>query len=383
MSFNVDKKTITSSTQTNLLEGLLDQLMNLKGVRHAILAVESLDGSFSWRGARGTAQPKGDPMEIETPFWIASVTKLFIASAILKLHETGRLSIDDLVIDYLPEDLLKGVHIINGLDYYNRLSIRHLLSHASGIPDYLEIKQKGEGTLIDRVLEGHDISWSLEDILQIVRNVNAPHFQPQDLSSSQYRIRYSDTNFQILIAIIERVTEKPIEDVYREMLFQPLDLGRTFLPGSKPPASVEPTAAVWVENTPFNNKPLAMRSFGDLNSTVVDLIAFMRALINGKVFARAETLDLMCGIWQTFGFSLSQLAPGWPIQYGLGMMRFRMPRPFAPFRPMPEVIGHTGAVGSWLFYCPKLELILTGTVGQLTAAAAPFKLTPKLLRILG
>ena len=95
---------------------------------------------------------------------------------ILKLHETGMLSIDDLVIDYLPEHLLKGVHVINGVDYYDRLTIRHLLSHSSGIPDYLEVKVKGEQTLIDRVLEGSDMSWSIEDTLQIVWKVNAPLF---------------------------------------------------------------------------------------------------------------------------------------------------------------------------------------------------------------
>ncbi len=108
----------------------------------------------------------------------------------------------------------------------------------------------------------------------------------------------------------------------------------------------------------------------------------MKALLDDKVFDKAETLDLMRGMWQTFGSSLSPLGPGWPIEYGLGMMRFRMPRLFTPFHPMPEVIGHTGAVGSWLFYCPKLDLIFTGTVGQLTAAAAPFKITPKLLKMM-
>ncbi len=232
------------------LEGLLEQLMNMKGVRHAILAIESLDGSLSWRGAKGTDDPEGTPMEF-------------------------------------PEDLLKGVHIINGVDYFDRLTIRHLLSHSSGIPDYLELKGKGEGTLIDRVLEDQDMSWTLEDILQIVRNANAPLFPPQDLSNSKYRIRYSDTNFQMLIDTIERVTEKSINDAYKEMLFGPLDLGNTFFPGSKPLGSLGPAAS-----------------------------------------------------------------------------------------------GHTGAVGSWLFYCPKLELIFAGTVGQLTAAA-PFKITPRLLKILG
>ncbi len=376
-----ERKTI-SVTQEKLLQGLLDQLMDMKGVRHAIIAVESRDGSFSWNGVKGIARPDGTPMTLDTPFWIASITKLYIASTILKLHETQKLSIDDLVIDYLPQHLLKGVHVINGVDYYDQLTIRHLLSHSSGIPDYLEVKPKGEKTIIDRALEGDDMSWSLENVLEIVRNVNAPHFPPQDLTNKKYRIRYSDTNFQMLIGIIETVTKKSIEDAFCDMLFQPLNLVNTFHPGNKPLETVGPVATVWVEDQPFDNKPQAIRAFGDLNSTVKDLIEFMRALLNGKVFDKPETLQLMLGQWQTFGFGFSLLAPGWPIQYGLGMMRFKMPRLFTPFRPMPALIGHTGAVGSWLFYCEKLDLITTGTVSQVTGAPAPFKILPKLLRIL-
>ncbi|OIJ20774.1 serine hydrolase [Anaerobacillus alkalidiazotrophicus] len=382
MLTNSQQTKVLSNTQTKLLQDLLEQLAGMKGVRHAIMAVESRDGSFSWSGAKGIAKPDGIPIDIDTPFWIASVTKLYIATSVLKLHETDMISIDDFVIDYLPEHQLKGVHVINGVDYYDQLTIRHLLSHSSGIPDYLEIKAKGEQTLIDKVLKGSDMSWSIEDTLQIVRKVNAPLFPPQTLSNMKYRIRYSDTNFQMLIAIIETVTKKSIEDAFKDMLFQPLNLINTFHPGSKPPEEVGPVATVWVQDTPFDNKPQAMRSFGDLNSTIKDLIIFMRALLNGKVFEKPETLNLMLAGWQTFGLTLSPLAPGWPIQYGLGMMRFKMPRLFTPFHPMPELIGHTGAVGSWLFYCPRLDLITAGTVSQVTAAAAPFKIIPKLLRIL-
>lgn len=381
-SINPHQPQMISDNQLQLVQGILDQLIRTKGVRHAVMAVESRDGSFSWAGAQGIAHPDGTPMEADTPYWIASVTKLYIASAILKLHETGILSIDDCVIDYLPEHLLKGVHVINGIDFYDRLTIRHLLSHSSGIPDYLEIKAKGEDTLIDRVLKENDMSWSIEDILQHVRKVNTPLFPPQNISNKKFRIRYSDTNFQMLIAIIETVTKKSIEDAFRDILFQPLNLANTFLAGSKALEPTKSAATVWIEDTSFDNKQQAMRSFRDLNSTVKDQIALMRALINDKVFDKPETLNLMRGQWQTFGFALSPLAPGWPIQYGLGIMRFKMPRLLTPFKPMPEIIGHTGAVGSWLFYCPKLDLIFAGTVSQVTAAAVPFKIMPKLLRIL-
>lgn len=49
------------------------------------------------------------------------------------------------------------------------MEVRHLLGHSSGIPDYLEVKAKGEKPLVDRVLEGGDMSWSIEDILETIQ----------------------------------------------------------------------------------------------------------------------------------------------------------------------------------------------------------------------
>jgi D-alanyl-D-alanine carboxypeptidase len=125
-----------------------------------------------------------------------------------------------------------------------------------------------------------------------------------------------------------------------------------------------------------------MSSFQDLYSTVGDLMVFMRALIRGELFDDPATVNLMHGEWNQFGFSISPVGPGWPIEYGLGMMRLRYPRILTPFRPVPDIIGHTGASGSWLFYCPPLDLLLAGNVSQITAAAVPFQFVPKLLRAL-
>ncbi|MBU1475691.1 MAG: hypothetical protein KJ768_12605 [Acidobacteria bacterium] len=91
--------------------------------------------------------------------------------------------------------------------------------------------------------------------------------------------------------------------------------------------------------------------------------------------------------WKRFGQPLDSAAlraPSWPIEYGLGMMRFALPRAFTPFRPIPPVIGHTGSTGSWLFCCPAYNLLLAGTVDQATAGAVPFRtVVPKVLRAVG
>ncbi len=166
------------------------------------------------------------------------------------------------------------------------------------------------------------------------------------------------------------------------MFYKPLSLKNTFRPGSKPLAPQPPAVPIWHGDQKLDI-PQAMRSFGDLYSTTGDLIQFLRALISGEVFEDPATAGLMRKEWNRFGFLISPVAPGWPIEYGYGMMRFQMPRLFTPFQPLPEVIGHTGASGSWLFYCPPYDIYITGTVSQLLAAAVPFKLIPKLLKLMG
>lgn len=112
----------------------------------------------------------------------------------------------------------------------------------------------------------------------------------------------------------------------------------------------------------------------------------MQALVKGTLLNNPETASLMQRKWNRFGFPRDVAAlrqPGWPIEYGLGIMRFKLPRIYTPFRPVPAVIDHTGASGSWSFYCRELDLYLGGTVDQLTAASVPYRLIPGLLRLVG
>jgi len=365
------------------LDRLFQELLKTKQVKHAVLAVESRDGSFSYARAEGAAEEGVEKIDTSNPFWIASVTKLFIAAAILKLFEREQLSLDHYLTRYLPQKMTSGLHRTkDGTDYSDKITLYHLLSHTSGLPDYIEIKPEGSKSLFDLVLEEGDRSWKIEDSINIVIDQGKPLFAPQPLAAEKKKARYSDTNFQLLIAVIEAVTDRPVDEVFEEMFYKPLDLLNTFLPGSKPLSPQPPAVPVWCADQKLAI-PQAMRSFGDLYSTTGDLIRFLRALNCGQVFEDPATANLMKKEWNRFGFLISPIAPGWPIEYCYGMMRFQMPRAFTPFQTLPEVIGHTGASGSWLFYCPSYDIYITGTVSQLLAAAVPFRLIPKLLKLFG
>lgn len=359
------------------MQEILDSMAGVRYANHAVLAVESMDGSFHWSGATGIAHPDGTPMRTSTPFWIASVTKLYIASAVLKLHEQGRLSIYEKMNSYLPGSLTEGLNRTkDGVDQSDKITLLHLLNHSSGIPDYLEIHRKGERCLWDSILEDGDRSWSVEDTMQLVRNVNRPLFQPQPMDGTKRKSRYSDTNFQLLIKIIENITGKPLQEVFEEMFYRPLNLERTYLPSTSAYKNFPAAATVWYKDRNLDI-PYTLESAKDLISTADELILFMKALIRGEIFDDPATAEMMQSNWNRFGFMLSPVAPGWPIEYGLGIMRFKPPPLFSLIQPFPELRGHTGVSSAWLFYCPEIDMIITGTVSQLSAVAVPFKFVPK------
>lgn len=321
-------------------------------------------------------------MAPETPYFIASIDKLLNATIAMLLIEQGRLAIDAPMTTCLPQSLTRGLHRRKGVDHSERITVRHLLSHTSGLPDWLEDRPAGGRTLVDQVLTDGDRAVSLDDIVAIVRDLPA-HFAPQEPSAPRPRIRYSDTNFILVIAIIESVTGEPLSRVHERMLLRPLGMTRTWFAGRSAPVDrVVESAALHAEGRPLPIPELIQSSWG-MYSTAADQFRFMRALVRGSIFADPATFHLMQR-WTRFGFPLDKTAlrlPGWPIEYGFGLMRFQLPRVFTRWRPLPAVIGHTGSTGTWLFYCPEWDLMLAGAVNEVTAGAVPFRVVPKILDI--
>lgn len=367
------------------LDRMVRRLVETRGVRHAVVAVGRSDGSPLWVGAAGQADEAGTPMTADTPYFLASVTKLYIATATLRLVEQGRVSLDAPMAEYLPVELVAGLHVRKGVDRTGEITVRHLLGHASGLPEYLVVRPPGGKSLFDFVAAGGDGEWSMREIADLVREHGRPEFPPRPFDGHRHTISYSDTNYQLLIAIIQAVTAASLQEAFDDLIFKRLGLEHTFLPGSPAAAGASPApAAVWLGDRRLDVLAGAMRSFNDLFATARDSLRFMAALVSGAAFEDRATARLMMAHWNPLALSLSPrpVGPGWPMEYGLGMLRFRMPRLLTPFRPMPEVVGHTGATGSWLFHCADLDVIAAGTVDQATAAAVPYRFVPRLLRAL-
>lgn len=364
------------------LDGILAGLAARSDVHGVTMAVRRGDGAFAWSGATGIADAAGTPMHVDRPVFLASITKLYLAVAVLRLYEDGRFGLDQKIDGLLPSRLVAGLHSIDGQDHTRAITVRHLLSHTSGLADVFEERRRGGRSLIEELVEDGDFGWTREELFDRARGLR-PHFTPQPLDGRRARIRYSDTNYQLLIALIEETTEAPLPEAMESLLFEPLGLEQTWLPGharSGTPA-VKP-AGLWFGDRPLH-LPRALASFGDLMATVDDALRFLRSLTQDRAFRRPATRTLMTQQWRRFPLPFSRTAlrlPGWPIQYGLGVMRFDLPRIVAPLRPAPAVFGHSGSTGSWLFHCPELDLYVSGSVNQATAGALPFRFLPGLLR---
>jgi D-alanyl-D-alanine carboxypeptidase len=369
------------------LETLIRRLSARRGVHHAVVGACDLDGGWTWSRAAGEASPDGRAMETSTPWHLASVTKLYVASLILRLAEELTIDLDAPIAEHLPAELSFRLHVYDGVDYTDRLTARHLLAHASGLPDSLDERPRGGRSLVEEVVEEGDRAWSLEEAVVRARDQLVPHFPPSDPNAERRRIRYSDTNFQILMVIAEQATGRPLERLYAEHLFEPLGLRQTWLPGTRPLGLLEPgrspagdPATLWVGKHPLTDRPLAFASFKDLYATLDDVLAFGRALFTGRLFREPGTLSSMHHRFVRFGFPLGMAAlraPSWPIAYGLGMMQFELSRLLTAGMRIPGLVGHTGSTGSWLWHCPELGVLIAGTVDQTSAADAPFRIVPR------
>ena len=361
-----------SSNDLNLkLERSVSELVEKdKSVRNCVLAVTKGDGSYSWAGAAGIATQDGQvPMTKDTPIYIASITKLYTATAIMKLYEEGALSLDDPISKYLPTDLIRGIHVYKGKDYSNEITIKQLLSDTSGIADYYTEKSKDGKNLFELFLEEPERSWTVEETIARARDDLEPHFPP---GTDAF---YSDTNFQLLGKIIENVTHKPLHIVYEDFFFRPLGLKHTWLIGCSEP-QVAPSAApadifykdMIITNTRSNG---AYWADGGIVSTAEEMIIFLKALNEGKIISR-DTLELMHD-WHKLEF---------PIQYGYGTMYFKLPWLINKITKLTPLWGHSGTTGSFLYYSEDLNLYMAGSINNVDSKSKPFfTLMPDVMKL--
>jgi CubicO group peptidase (beta-lactamase class C family) len=363
------------------LQGEIDSLVSKsKDVYSAILGVANVAGDFHWAGAAGTAYPDtAERMTADTPIFIASITKMYTAAVTMILEERELLSLDDPLSKYFPTSMLEGLHTYKGRDYSDRLRIYHLISQTSGLPDYFEESPNNGKSILDHIIASGDMGWDVEEVVRIAKSDLSPKFPPESEEHKKPgdKAYYSDTNYQLLGAVIESATQKFLSEVFSELIIEPLQLSSTYLHGHGDPKTLPeyPPANIY-----YKTKPLyldkAMTSFGPdggMVSNVEDSLKFLKHFIEGHLFDHPSTFQRMKS-WRKIFF---------PFHYGLGLMRFKLLRILSPFSATPELIGHSGASGAFLFYSDIDRIYIGGTLNQLENRRRPVALILKVIKIVG
>ncbi|MEO9484004.1 MAG: serine hydrolase domain-containing protein [Ekhidna sp.] len=311
--------------------------------------------SQDWCGVSGN-------LSLDRHYFIASTTKLFTSSLIFKLRALGKLDVEDPISKYLSEDVIKNLHRFKGEDHSKKITILHLLSHTSGLPDYFQTTKPFKKVLATHLKEGNDVHWDFNLAIEWSKEMS-PLFEP----SKPHKAYYSDTNFQLLGRIVENLYENKFADVLKREICDPLELENTYL--YTDPTDSQPKKLFFKSNE--LTIPLAMTSFGadgGIVSTSSELMIFLKSFMNGKLFPKSYLKEIYQ--WNNIFF---------PLESGIGIHRFRIPWYFSPFRRIPEIIGHSGLSGAFAFYCPEMNTYLTGTVNQIYHPGNSFKLLMRIL----
>lgn len=368
---------MSTSELDRILQNELDTLLSENDdIFSVVLGVSHAGGDFEWIGGGGTADAaRGDPMTASSPFYLASVTKMYTAAATMILDELGKLALMAPLNRYLPAETIAGLHIYKGQDYSDQLTVYHLLSQTSGLADYFEDKPEGGKSLLERIVEDGDQGWELREVLRVTKEDLTPKFPPGPTApdASRRKAGYSDTNFQLLGAVIESATGKSLQAVFSELIIEPLGLNSTYLYGWGKPHNVEaqPPATIYFKQKPSHLEN-AMASFGPdggMVSTLEDSLNFARNFFEGNLFTDPATLSRMQS-WSSLFF---------PFQYGLGLMRFKLPWIMSPFSRTPELIGHLGASSAFLMRSDMGPLYITGTLNQLDNQRRPVQWMLKII----
>lgn len=280
-----------------LLDSVFSSLHEKNSFNGNVLVAEK--GNILFEKSYGLANEETkQKLNTKSIFELASVSKQFTAMAIVLLDKQGKLKLDDPISTYIPE-----------LDFYGEITIRHLLTHTGGLPDYMD--------LFDAEWDKTKFATNRDIITEFARHKPEVHFKPGQ------QFEYSNTGYALLGYIIEQASNQTFGQFLSKHIFQPLGMKNTFVYRSRyEPQRVENYASGYVEDS-LGNKVLT-DSFGKayytyyldgivgdgmVNSTLEDLLIWDRALYANTLINDEDRKQI---------FSEGQTPDGKAVHYGFG-----------------------------------------------------------------
>ena len=332
----VDAKRSPATGRLPSVDAVIEQAIQDGNIPGAVLVVGH-NGKVIYRKAYGNRalEPRREPMTRETIFDLASLTKVVATTtAVMKLVEQGKVRLNDPVAKYLPEFAQNGKEDI---------SVRQLLTHYSGLAPDLDLKT----------------AWDGKEKAYQMAFAETPEAPPGS------RFSYSDVNFIVLGALVERVSGETLDEYCERRIFAPLKMMHTrFTPPAAWRSKIAPTQ--YDENEHMLrgavHDPTARRMGGvaghaGLFSTADDLATFSQALLNGGGgVLSAPSVEKM---------TRPEQPPSAPVLRGFG---WDIDSPFSSNRgdllPVGSY-GHTGFTGTSMWIDPTTQtyiILLTNAV---------------------
>ncbi len=329
------RRPVSSTPRLASLDRIVEDAIQDGQVPGAVLLVWH-DGQVVYRKAFGnrSIEPRREAMTVDTVFDIASLTKVVATTvAVMQLVQKGDIRVNEPVAKYLPEFAQNGKEDV---------TIRQLLTHFSGLPEVLDLMQPWQGR---------------DTALQMAYGEKLIH-------PPGTRFLYSDIDFIVLGALVERISEMPLDQYCRQHIFTPLAMAQTrFLP---PPSWLMKIAPTQFDEHDHMlrglvHDPAARRMGGvaghaGLFSTADDLSKFAQFLLAGGPVLSPLMIEKM---------TTPQQPPTAPVLRGFG---WDIDSPFSSNRgdllPVGG-FGHTGFTGTSMWIDPTTRtyiILLTNAV---------------------
>jgi uncharacterized protein YbbC (DUF1343 family)/CubicO group peptidase (beta-lactamase class C family) len=329
------KKAANPSARFKVLDGIVLDAIHDAEIPGAVLLVWH-NGSVIYRKSFGNraVEPRREVMTVDTIFDLASLTKVIATTtAVMQLVEEGKIRVSDPVAKYLPGFAQNGKEDI---------TLRELLTHHSGLPPDLDLAQ---------TWEGRDSAYQLAYALK-------------PISPPGSNFLYSDVNFIVLGALVEKVSGESLENYCEKHIFRPLRMTHTrFLPPASWISKTAPTQydlqgkmLRGIVHDPTARRMGGVAGQAGLFSTADDLSKFAVALLQGASVLSPLTVDKMTtpqqpptsGVLRGFGWDIDS-----PFSSDRGSLL-----PVGSF-------GHTGFTGTSLWIDPTTRtfiILLTNAV---------------------
>jgi D-alanyl-D-alanine carboxypeptidase len=317
-----------SAANLKELDTTIAGIMNDKNLPGVLVAV-SVPGEGEYLTAQGKANlDTGRAPDPDDQFRIGSVTKTFVATAILQLVDEGKLNKSDTLSKWYPD-----------FPNADRITIDDLLRMRSGIVDYWD--EEALKQLYDNPLE----QVTNEDVIEAAAS-KADQFEPPDQET-----KYNNTNYNILAAIVEKVSGNDINTQISENILKPLGLKNTLyptnveLPGELHGYGLNPQSGEFEDKTILNPTPVG--GAGAMISNMSDLGVWAKALYNGDLLS-PETQQARLQTQPAEGMA--------PTRYGEGI-----------FEGTEGVWGHGGEISGFstdMWYIPEQDATIVISVNR-------------------